>query len=83
MNQPASISGKFLIHVIQLHQPTACRKVCIAPVEAQPRRVRMIPATIRATLTTTSPVTAPPKIAIDIRNPPIGVNDKDLARDCN
>ena len=48
----------------------------LIPVEAQPRRVRMIPATIKATLTTTSPLTTPPKIAIDNRNPPIGVNAK-------
>jgi hypothetical protein len=34
----------------------------------------MIPATMRTTLMTTSPLTAPPKITIDNRNPQIGVN---------
>jgi len=34
----------------------------------------MIPATINTMLSTTSPVTAPPKISIDNRKPPIGVS---------
>jgi hypothetical protein len=34
----------------------------------------MIPATISTMLSTTSPVTAPPKISIDNRKPTIGVS---------
>jgi hypothetical protein len=42
------------------------------------RRVRTMPATIRTMPTMSPPPTAPPKIAIDNRKPPTGVN----ARTC-
>ena len=41
----------------------------------------MIPATISTMLSTTSPVTRPPKISVDNRKPPIGVRRQHLAGD--